>query len=400
MSDIAVSIKDVKKTFLLPNQSYDSLKRKILEVFRKKQRGHTTYQALKGVNLDINKGEFIGILGRNGAGKSTLLKIIAQIYQPSQGKVDVNGRLVPFIELGVGFKSDLSGRDNVYLNAAMLGFSRPEIDEMYDSIVDFAELHEFMGQKLKNYSSGMKVRLAFSVAIKANADILLLDEVLAVGDAAFKRKCYAYFDTLKQNKKTIIFVTHNMSAVRDYCDRAVIVDNGIIAFDGSPDEAAEEYFQLFNATKKVKTKEKKLILSDVTVDSSEGMLGFKVEVKNETRKPIDDVIVRLVVKRQSGRAVAGFDNKNIDVPFEIDFKPGEQKVLYFESPNIIGNGDYLINASLHSGGRNSHADEEDSGGEELSTIIYDSRLNIAQFSVKKAASNVPIILPAILSKKR
>src|SRR5690606_38052235 len=140
----------------------------------------------KGISLDIKKGEFIGILGRNGAGKSTLLKIIAEIYQPTSGSIKVNGKLVPFIELGVGFNPNLSGRDNVYLNGAMLGFTRKEIDNMYDSIVEFAELEQFMDQKLKNYSSGMKVRLAFSVAIKANADILLLDEVLAVGDAAFQ----------------------------------------------------------------------------------------------------------------------------------------------------------------------------------------------------------------------
>lgn len=246
MSTTVVSIKDVKKQFRLPHEREDSLKLKILSSLRKNHRsGYDEYKALRGVNLDIKKGEFVGILGRNGAGKSTLLKIIAEIYQPTTGSVEVKGRLVPFIELGVGFNPNLSGRDNVYLNGAMLGFDRNEIDNMYDSIVDFAELHKFMDQKLKNYSSGMKVRLAFSMAIRADADILLLDEVLAVGDAAFRKKCDEYFESLKEHKKTIILVTHNMSAVRKYCTRAVLINKGKVVFDGKPDDAAEEYQNLF-----------------------------------------------------------------------------------------------------------------------------------------------------------
>lgn len=245
MKNVAVSITDVKKYFHLPHEKEDSLKFKVINVFKKRDKGHDLYKALNGISLDIHEGEFIGILGRNGAGKSTLLKIIAEIYQPSEGSIKVHGKLVPFIELGVGFNPNLSGRDNVYLNGAMLGFTRQEIEVMYDSIVDFAELHKFMDQKLKNYSSGMKVRLAFSIAIKANADILLLDEVLAVGDAAFQKKCYAYFDLLKENKKTIIFVTHNMSAVRQYCTRAVLIEDGKIKVEGTPDEVAESYEELF-----------------------------------------------------------------------------------------------------------------------------------------------------------
>lgn len=247
MNDIAVSIKNVKKFFKLPHEKEDSLKFRVINIFKPKNKGHSEYKALNGITIDIKKGEFIGILGRNGAGKSTLLKIIAEIYQPTSGTITVNGKLVPFIELGVGFNPNLSGRDNVYLNGAMLGFTRSELDEMYDSIVDFAELHDFMDQKLKNYSSGMQVRLAFSVAIKANADILLLDEVLAVGDASFQRKCYDYFDSLKQHNKTIIFVTHNMGAVRQYCTRAVLIEKGKVAIDGSPDEVANAYDNLFRA---------------------------------------------------------------------------------------------------------------------------------------------------------
>ncbi len=246
MSNVAVSIQNVKKQFHLPHEKEDSLKFKIVNSFKKnKATGHNIYKALNGINIEIQKGEFIGILGRNGAGKSTLLKIIAEIYQPSEGKVKVNGMLVPFIELGVGFNPNLSGRDNVFLNGAMLGFNRKEIEKMYNSIVEFAELEDFMDQKLKNYSSGMKVRLAFSMAIRSDADILLLDEVLAVGDAAFQKKCNDYFESLKERKKTIIFVTHNMGAVKRYCTRAVLIEKGKVVADGAPEEIADKYEELF-----------------------------------------------------------------------------------------------------------------------------------------------------------
>lgn len=246
MSDVAVSIKGVKKHFHLPHEKEDSLKLKLLNYFKKNRRkGHDVYKALNGIDIEIKKGEFVGILGRNGAGKSTLLKIIAEIYQPTEGSVKVNGKLVPFIELGVGFNPNLSGRDNVYLNGAMLGFTRSEIDKMYDSIVDFAEIHKFMDTKLKNYSSGQRVRLAFSMAIRANADVLLLDEVLAVGDAAFQKKCYDYFETLKEQGKTVILVTHSMGNVRKFCTRAVLIEKGKVTIDGSPEEVAKGYEGLF-----------------------------------------------------------------------------------------------------------------------------------------------------------
>lgn len=246
-SDFAIRVRGVKKFFVLPHEKEDSLKLKIINTLRgKMSRKVDEFWALRGIDLEVKKGEFLGIVGRNGSGKSTLLKIIAEIYQPNEGTVEVRGKLVPFIELGVGFNANLSGRDNVYLNGAMLGFSREEIDKMYDSIVEFAELEKFMDQKLKNYSSGMKVRLAFSVAIKAKADILLLDEVLAVGDAAFQKKCYDYFEQLKKDGRTIILVTHSMSAVERFCTRAVLIEDGIIQENGEPKKVAAAYNKLFN----------------------------------------------------------------------------------------------------------------------------------------------------------
>lgn len=240
-----IEVHNVTKSFFLPHHKNDSIKESIVHIFKKKPKGGNMNHALKGVSFNVNKGDFLGILGRNGSGKSTLLKIISDIYRPTSGRVKHNGRIVSFIELGVGFKAQLSGRENVYLNGALLGFSKKEIDSMYDEIVDFAELRRFMGQKLKNYSSGMKVRLAFSVAIRANADILILDEVLAVGDAAFKKKCYDYFKTLKNQRKTVILVTHSMNDVREYCSRAILIEKGKIAFEGDAKEAAEKYVELF-----------------------------------------------------------------------------------------------------------------------------------------------------------
>ena len=189
---IAVKVDHVSKYFKLPTEATNSLRTAMVNRF-KGIKGYKEQHVLNDISFEVEKGDFFGILGRNGSGKSTLLKIISEIYVPEKGSVTIDGKLVSFIELGVGFNPELTGRENVYMNGAMLGFSTAEINAMYDDIVDFAELHEFMNQKLKNYSSGMQVRLAFSVAIKAQGDILILDEVLAVGDEAFQRKCNDYF---------------------------------------------------------------------------------------------------------------------------------------------------------------------------------------------------------------
>ncbi|HEM5186914.1 TPA: ABC transporter ATP-binding protein, partial [Streptococcus suis] len=190
-NNIAVKVEHVSKSFKLPTESSQSLRTTLVNLF-KGIKGYVEYNVLQDISFEVEKGDFFGIVGRNGSGKSTLLKILSQIYVPERGTVAVDGKLVSFIELGVGFNPELTGKENVYLNGAMLGFTAEEIDAMYDDIVEFAELSEFMNQKLKNYSSGMQVRLAFSVAIKAQGDILILDEVLAVGDEAFQRKCNDY----------------------------------------------------------------------------------------------------------------------------------------------------------------------------------------------------------------
>ena len=240
MAELAVKIDHVSKYFRLPTEASTSLRTTLVNRFRG-IKGYKEQHVLKDIDFEVEKGDFFGIVGRNGSGKSTLLKIISQIYVPEKGTVTVKGKLVSFIELGVGFNPELTGRENVYMNGAMLGFSTQEIDEMYDEIVDFAELHEFMNQKLKNYSSGMQVRLAFSVAIKARGDVLVLDEVLAVGDEAFQRKCNDYFLERKKSGLTTILVTHDMNAVKKYCNKAVLIEDGLIKVSGNVDKVANQY---------------------------------------------------------------------------------------------------------------------------------------------------------------
>lgn len=238
--DVIVSVDNLKKTFRIPVEKSSGIKQKIINVF-KGRKGYREFSPLNDITFEVRQGEFFGIVGKNGSGKSTLLKTLASIYYPNAGDVTVKGSLVPFIELGVGFNPQLTGRENIYLNGAMLGFSRKEIDAMYDEIVSFSELADFMDERLKNYSSGMQVRLAFSIAIQAKGDILLLDEVLAVGDAAFQQKCFDYFERLKREKNTIIFVTHDMGAVKRFCDRAMMLSDGRIEKIGSPEEISELY---------------------------------------------------------------------------------------------------------------------------------------------------------------
>lgn len=238
---VVLKVEHVAKSFRLPTEQASGLKMAFLN-WTRGIKGYTEQQVLRDINFEVHQGDFFGIVGRNGSGKSTLLKIISQIYVPEKGNVTVQGKLVPFIELGVGFNPELTGRENVYLNGALLGFTREEIDAMYDDIVEFAELGEFMDQKLKNYSSGMQVRLAFSVAIKAQGDILVLDEVLAVGDEAFQRKCDNFFSEIKKDPtKTVILVTHSMESVKKYCNKAILIKDGEIVVAGNKDDVADQY---------------------------------------------------------------------------------------------------------------------------------------------------------------
>lgn len=294
MSDAAIKVNNVTKKFILPHQRVSTLKSYITNPLKKTEK--ETQLALNDVSFEIKEGEFFGIVGRNGSGKSTLLKCIAGVYSPDDGDIKVNGSLVPFIELGVGFNPELSGRDNVYLNGALLGFSRKEMGEKYDEIVEFAELEQFMDQKLKNYSSGMQVRLAFSIAIQSKGDILLLDEVLAVGDANFQKKCTRYFDSLIENGKTVILVTHSMDSINKYCTRALLLEQGVIKTIGDPEEVASQY-SLDNITKSTST---------------------KLSPEENKNKHLDDQVASLEVVPKSPLLVSRSEGFNFEVSYRMN----------------------------------------------------------------------------------
>jgi ABC-type polysaccharide/polyol phosphate transport system ATPase subunit len=238
----AVAIDDLSKAFRLPHHRVHTLKERALHPFRRS--GHDELQALRGVSFEVQPGEFFGIVGRNGSGKSTLLKCMAAIYAADRGTIDIAGQLSTFIELGVGFNPDLPARDNVLLNATMLGLSPREALRRFDDVIAFAELEDFVDLKLKNYSSGMEVRLAFSVMIQVDADVLLIDEVLAVGDAAFQQKCYDQFTRIREEGRTVLLVTHDMGAVQRFCDRAMLLEHGKVVEIGDPERVGSRYLEI------------------------------------------------------------------------------------------------------------------------------------------------------------
>lgn len=353
----AIQVSDVSKDFCLPHETVTSVKSAFVRGFRRRNGTKETQHALRGIGLDIKQGEFFGIVGRNGSGKSTLLKILAGIYQPTKGSVVTAGRVVPFIELGVGFNGELTGRENVYLNGALLGYSEKEINARYADIVDFAELKDFMDQKLKNYSSGMQVRLAFSVATRlAESDILLIDEVLAVGDVAFQRKCFQYFKHLKKLGKTVVFVTHDMNAVREYCDRAVMIEKSRIVASGSAEKVASAYSKMF-AEEAMGTVSEDLAdnrWGDKTVEfTTVSVVPQKVmEQKTVTVKctikassTVENPVVGFSVKNATGTVLLGTNNKIKRVAIN-KFEAGKRYELEWQVPNVFGDGTYYVGVAV------------------------------------------------------
>jgi ABC-2 type transport system ATP-binding protein len=339
VEEIAIQVTNVSKAFKLPHEKQGSIKNMFVGMFRSKK----TYErqlVLNNVSFNIKKGEFFGIVGRNGSGKSTLLKLLAGVYSPDKGAIHINGKLTPFIELGVGFNPELTGRENVFLNGALLGFSRTEIEKMYDEIVEFAELKKFMDQKLKNYSSGMQVRLAFSIAIRAQTDILLLDEVLAVGDAAFQQKCYNYFEELRQNKKTVVFVSHDMSALTRFCTSAVYVKNGRLIHQGSATEIADIYAQE-NLDKGSSTQESDSTDSTSSISASiieQTQDRLLLEVSYESAEETD-MYAGIAILRE------GISFAEITTPQDMKLR-GSGKVHYSLDLNNLNSGTYQIGAGL------------------------------------------------------
>ncbi|UCC21589.1 MAG: ABC transporter ATP-binding protein [Planctomycetota bacterium] len=227
-----ITLNEVSKVFRLPHDKKTTLRQRFVSLLQKK-----TYEelyALRNLNLKVNDGEFLGIIGKNGAGKSTLLKVIAKVFEPTSGSVSTNGMIAPFLELGVGFQWELTVKDNIFFYGALLGMSRQEVEEKYDWIIDFSGLERFVDAKLKNLSSGMQVRLGFSITVSVESPILLVDEVLAVGDMEFQRKCYSSFRGFKRSGRTILFVSHDFEAVERFCDRVILLEDGEIKAQGGP----------------------------------------------------------------------------------------------------------------------------------------------------------------------
>jgi ABC-2 type transport system ATP-binding protein len=239
---VVIEARGVEKTFRIPTHRVDSLKERATHPLRRIE--YRELRALRDISFEVHDGEFFGIVGRNGSGKSTLLKILASIYRLDAGRVRMAGRLAPFIELGVGFNPELTSRENVVLNGVLMGLTRHEARRRLDAVLDFADLRDFADLKLKNYSSGMMVRLAFSVMVEADADIMLVDEVLAVGDANFAQKCLDVFRAKRRAGKTLVLVTHDMATVQSFCDRAMLLHDGELRYLGDTEEAALRYYRM------------------------------------------------------------------------------------------------------------------------------------------------------------
>ncbi len=343
--DIAIRVENASKSFKLPHDKNTSIKGAVLNFYRR-NKTYEKLEALKDVSFEIKKGEFFGIVGRNGSGKSTLLKLLAGIYSPDSGSIQINGKLTPFIELGVGFNPELTGRENIFLNGALLGFNRKEVHRMYKDIVDFAELEKFMDQKLKNYSSGMQVRLAFSIAIRAESDILLIDEVLAVGDVAFQQKCYEYFDRLKEENRTMVLVTHDMSAIKQFCDRALLINEGRVQHIGKPENTSQLYDRLNYAQTEAEKK-------DETSKSERIVLRTRNSQGKNTEKFEHGEDINFKVswpKKDQPGAVGVVISKGTEVVFAVntldqkcDLSKGS---IGLRVAGSIGNGRYKTSATL------------------------------------------------------
>lgn len=246
---VVVSLRDVSKQFKILYKRDTTVFERMMHIFEKNH--NKLFYVLKDVNLEIKQGEFIGLIGANGSGKSTLLRVIAGIIEPTSGAVVTKGKIVPLIELGVGFQNELTAKENIYLYGAVMGISKKEIKQKYNKIVDLADTRKFMDTKLKNFSSGMVVRLAFATAIQTDPEILLLDEVLAVGDTAFQKKCFAVFEELKAKGVTVIFASHNLHYISRFCDKTICLNRGKVVMSGDTDKVIKFYF---NEQKKIESK--------------------------------------------------------------------------------------------------------------------------------------------------
>ncbi|HEX5761506.1 MAG TPA: ABC transporter ATP-binding protein [Solirubrobacterales bacterium] len=354
----AIQVKDLHKSFRIPTHKVDSLKERIVRPFAAND--HRELRALDGVSFEIGQGEFFGIVGRNGSGKSTLLKLLASIYRADAGTIRMAGRLAPFIELGVGFNLELTARENVVLNGVMMGLTPQETRGRIDAIMEFAELEDFVDLKLKNYSSGMLVRLAFSLMMEVDADIMLIDEVLAVGDAAFQQKCADAFRQMKAAGKTIVLVTHDMQTVETFCTRAMLIDGGHIQHIGDPAEVGRRYLRLNferereSAPTTVRESDEVRLLDAWIEDGDGGRLtnveqGEKIRLRLalEAKRDSDGIGLAIVLASADGVDVCNF---GVGVGRE-DGSPrlsaGDRVEVRADLENLLTPGRYFVHAGVN-----------------------------------------------------
>jgi len=290
VKDIVINVKDVKKSFKIYSDKGHTLKERLL--FFKQRNSYTRHEVLKGVTLEIKKGEVVGLVGHNGCGKSTLLKLMTKIIYPDKGKIEINGKISSLLELGAGFHPDMTGRENIYTNASIFGLTKREIDARLDDIIEFSELEEFIDSPVRTYSSGMYMRLAFSVAINVDADILLIDEILAVGDARFQAKCFNKMLELKKSGITIVIVSHDLGSIERLCNRAVWIENGKIKDEGIPHDIVAEYLDDImskDENKKIKVQSNENNQKNSKEKTEERIIEKKENKKDKNRTGNKDV---------------------------------------------------------------------------------------------------------------
>ncbi|PPL20201.1 ABC transporter ATP-binding protein [Microterricola pindariensis] len=351
-----VRINDVSKRFVLRKDN--SLKERLVTLGRNGRRHREDFWALRGVTTSIQAGHTVALIGHNGSGKSTLLKVIGGIIDPSGGSVERRGRIAALLELGAGFHPDLTGRENVYLNASIMGLSRAVTEERFDSILDFSGIGDFIDTQVKFYSSGMYVRLAFAVAVHTDPDLLLVDEVLAVGDEAFQRKCLDKIRSFQEEGRTIVLVTHSLSQVEELCDRAILLNAGEIAYDGDPREAVAKFRDILEDRRVSQIapgsseKAREAIVHGATAvaagrDAEAPLeLGDDLEITMDVEHfgSTDDWMVAIQIDNTLGQVVYGTTTKRLGL--ELGTLSGRRQVRFVLKDNRFGTGKYFVNVSL------------------------------------------------------